>query len=86
VDVLSGIVDTDTYRLPVNIVFFMKPKGGLFTIPKGYPICQIIPFRRSGDKVDIRGSTPDEIKQSAKQSLSIYSMLGWYRKIIWSKR
>jgi hypothetical protein len=86
VDVLSGVVDTDTYRLPVNIVFFVKPKDGLFTIPKGYPICQMIPFRRSGDKTVIRASTPDEIKQSAKQSLNIYSMLGWYRKIIWSKR
>ena len=85
-DVLSGIVDTDTYRLPVNIVFFMKPKGGLFTIPKGYPICQVIPFRRSEEKVSIRSSTPDEIKQNEKQSLSIFSMMGWYRRTIWSKR
>ncbi len=86
IDVYSGIVDTDKYNIPVNIPFFMKPVGGIFVIPRGHPICQIIPFRRSNDKVSIRSSTPDEIKQSAKQNLSVFSMASWYRKIIWSKR
>jgi hypothetical protein len=46
---ISGLVDTDTYELPVNFPFFIKNN---FTgiIKKGTPITQIIPIKRESWK------------------------------------
>jgi hypothetical protein len=42
---LTGIVDTDNYKLPVNFPFFLKDDfEGI--IPKGTPIAQVIPIKR----------------------------------------
>ena len=42
---LSGFVDTDQYKLPVNLPFFLRSDfEGI--IPKGTPIAQVIPVRR----------------------------------------
>jgi hypothetical protein len=47
---LSGVVDTDTYRIPVLFPFqFLDiPDGsdGPYIIPAGTPLCQFLPFKR----------------------------------------
>lgn len=45
--VLSGVVDTDTYKLGVEIPFrLLNQEKEIVIIEKGTPICQIIPFKR----------------------------------------
>ena len=49
---LSGVVDTDTYTMPVLFPFMMKNNfEGI--IPKGTPVIQIIPFKRDDWKSNI---------------------------------
>jgi hypothetical protein len=42
---VNGIVDTDIYNLPIHFPFFVR-KNFVGIIPKGTPICQIIPIKR----------------------------------------
>ena len=44
---ISGVVDTDLYKLPVSFPFFIK-KGFTGIIKKGTPLVQIIPIKRDG--------------------------------------
>lgn len=44
---IAGIVDTDTYRLPVNFPFLVTAQPGAeFTLTKDTPMIQVIPFFR----------------------------------------
>jgi len=45
-NVFPGIIDSDTYTAPVNVIFAMKDPNFEGLIPKGTPIAQIIPFKR----------------------------------------
>lgn len=42
----SGVVDTDTYNVPVAFPFLLNPKNFDGVVPAGTPIAQVIPFRR----------------------------------------
>ncbi len=42
----SGVVDTDTYDVPVAFPFLLSPKDFQGVVPAGTPIAQVIPFRR----------------------------------------
>jgi Family of unknown function (DUF6065) len=87
-DVLSGLVDTDIYSLPVNIPFFFKPScfGTSFTMEKGTPICQMIPVKRESFTMETRANTKAELKTMEHQHLSIKSATGFYRKFVRAKR
>ncbi len=84
----SGVVDTDTYHLPVNLPFemvdHMLPDGGTYTIKEGTPIAQIIPFKR-------------EKWESERAEFSETRMQGWffdlqkiifksYKTLYWKKK
>jgi hypothetical protein len=43
---LPGVVDTDTYTSPINIVFALADPNFAGLIPAGTPIAQVIPFKR----------------------------------------
>lgn len=43
---LPGVVDTDKYTAPVNIVFVLSNPNFEGLIPAGTPIVQVIPFKR----------------------------------------
>jgi hypothetical protein len=47
ISILTGIVDTDTYYLPVHLPFTLTNRDFTGVIPKGTPIAQIIPFKRT---------------------------------------
>lgn len=85
-DVFSGVVDTDTYETPVNIPFFMKKVGGIYTLNKGTPMVQLIPFKRSDFRATARASTVAEMTSTAKESFNLKSMQGWYRQKVRAKR
>lgn len=79
---ISGVVDTDTYNLPINFPFFLKEDfEGL--IPKGTPIIQVIPFKRDEWTHKISDIDPnsqfylDDLKSVLERS---------YKKRMWSKK
>jgi hypothetical protein len=47
IEILSGIVDTDTYFLPVHFPFALKEENWEGVIPAGTPYAQVIPFKRN---------------------------------------
>jgi hypothetical protein len=47
----SGVVDTDSYELPVQFPFqLIKDPDDILIIERGTPVCQIIPFKRESWK------------------------------------
>jgi hypothetical protein len=46
INILPGIVDTDTYKAPVGLPFGLKDVSFVGMIPAGTPIAQVIPFKR----------------------------------------
>lgn len=83
---LSAVVDTDRYVSLVNMPFYMTGPDGLYTIEKGTPIAQVIPFKREKFEMVVRESTLDESKEGFKQTQNLLSTLGWYRNFIRAKR
>lgn len=61
-DVFPGIVDTDKYTAPVNIIFAITDPNFEGFIPAGTPIVQVIPFKRDNWKMDLGGEK--EIKET----------------------
>ena len=59
---LSGLVDTDSYRSPVNFPFVAVAPDGVYTLKKGTPLVQVIPFRRADVALEasIRAESPQE--------------------------
>jgi hypothetical protein len=64
-EALPGIVDTDKYNLPINIVFQMSQSNYEGLVPAGTPIAQIIPFKR--DKWSMQLGGEQEIQEKDNQ-------------------
>lgn len=81
---VSGIVDTDSYDMPVNFPFFIK-KGFTGIIEKGTPITQIVPIKRDSwnrTHVDYDENfhliAMDKFRSTIKRS---YKNNFWHRKV-----
>jgi hypothetical protein len=84
---LSGIVDTDTYRMPTEFPFVFDPRliEDSLIIPKGTPIVQAIPFKRNDwymgfGEFDKKEYKRERFKLRSKISRSYKSMF-WQRKV-----
>ncbi len=88
VQVLSGMVDTDTYTAPVNLPFIAIGPDGVHTLPKGTPLAQVIPFRRDDLHLDaeIRAEADDEADARERVHRSTLAGSGWYRREARSRR
>lgn len=82
---LSGIVDSDSYNLPINFPFLLK-KDFYGLIKKGTPIAQIVPIKRESWTHEI--GTFNEIKNEANSSNVKYQAMleNAYKKIWWNKK
>jgi hypothetical protein len=60
---LPGIVDTDKYTAPVNIIFVLSDPNFEGLIPAGTPIVQVIPFKREAWQMNI-GNDADRLAQA----------------------
>lgn len=82
VEVLSGLVDTDTYRAPVNFPFVATAPDGVYTLKKGTPLVQFIPFRRADATLDasIRAETRQEGEEREQIHRSTQAGEGWYKR------
>lgn len=85
-EILSGVVDTDTYKSPIHFPFFMRGGDGLHQIDKGEPIAQVIPFRRSGGEAEIRPETSSERDIRNRVRRNTQAADGWYRTAARAKR
>jgi len=83
--ILDGIVDTDTYKAPVNFPFVLNDVKWEGIIPAGTPIAQVIPFKRESWKHEF-GTEKDieelDLVNSKLKSLFFNS----YKRQFWFKK
>jgi hypothetical protein len=82
VEVFSGVVDTDTYTAPINFPFVATAADGVYTLEKGMPLVQVIPFRRQDAAIggSVRAETPTEGDERIRIGRSTQAGAGWYRR------
>lgn len=78
----SGIVDSDTYSLPVNLPFFLR-KDFVGVIEKGTPIAQVIPIKR--ENWNHKKLTHDNYNSLEGERLKLY-LGGAYKKLFWKPK
>lgn len=80
-EIVSGVVDTDSYRSPIHFPFFATGEDGLHVIEKGSPLVQVIPLRRDGTalEAEIRAERPAEAAERQRVFRNTRSVEGWYR-------
>lgn len=88
IEIVAGIVDTDTYHAPIHFPFFAIGEDGLHVIEKGSPLAQVIPFRRDSAELpaEIRAETPVEAETRQKILRNTQAQEGWYRQQARAKR
>jgi Family of unknown function (DUF6065) len=81
-EVLSGLVDTDRYWSPVNFPFVATAPDGVYSLKKGTPLVQVIPFRRADVALEasIRAESPEEAEDREHVRRSTHAGEGWYRR------
>jgi hypothetical protein len=81
-EVLSGLVDTDSYRSPVNFPFVAVAPDGVYSLEKGTPLVQVIPFRRAdvGIEASIRPESTREGEEREQIRRSTHAGEGWYKR------
>ena len=87
-EIIAGIVDTDTFNLPVNFPFHLNkekfPDGVDTVIKAGTPFVQVIPFKRDSWKMKIKKLNFKEyFREVGRYNLH---WLHWYRKFKWFKK
>jgi hypothetical protein len=87
-DIIAGVVDTDRYASLINFPFFASGADGVYTLEKGTPIVQVIPFRRKTTALAgvVRAETPDESETRTRILRNTLAADGWYRQHARAKR
>lgn len=87
-EVISGVVDTDTYRSAIHFPFFATGPDGLHVIERGSPLVQVIPFRRDAAEIgsEIRAETRTEAEDRVRILRQTQASPGWYRTGARAKR
>jgi hypothetical protein len=82
VSVLAGVVDTDSYQSLIHFPFIATAPDGVYTLEKGTPLVQVIPFLRDAAAMhgDVRAETRIEADARAKILRHTKAGEGWYRK------
>lgn len=79
----SGIIDSDEWWTGGNIPFFFQ-KNFEGIIPKGTPIAQLIPLKRSSWTSYVSELSVTRSKYLGEKARSV--SVGWYRNNIWVKK
>lgn len=82
IEIAAGIVDTDEYTSLIHFPFFATAPDGLYTLEKGTPLVQVIPFRRDDLQLPgtVRAETADEAAERQRILRATSAGDGWYRK------
>lgn len=83
--VSSGVVDSDIWGLPAFIPLFIK-KNFFGVIPKGTPICQMIPIKREPWQKEIIQNNDEYDKKHIQEERRRTHITGHYRKTTWQKK
>jgi hypothetical protein len=83
--ILEGIVDTDTYKSPVNFPFVLNDVKWEGIIPAGTPMAQVIPFKRESWEHKI-GSDKERIEQNLITSKLKTLFFNSYKRQFWSRK
>lgn len=83
--VQSGIIESDTWGLPVFTAFFLK-KNFRGVIPKGTPIFQMIPFKRDNFELSIDDSPEVLIAHDVAAEKRRKRIHGYYKAIAWRRK
>lgn len=79
---LSGIVDTDSYIMPISFPFIIDKKF-MGRIPAGTPICQILPFKRD-DWKKTKEKNPEKMNVLRDRYFSMAEKS--YKKRFWTRK
>lgn len=81
-EILSGVVDTDTFVSPVNFPFIATGPDGVHNLAKGTELAQVIPFPRTAVALDgvVRAEAANEIADRDRIQRSLLTGGGWYRR------
>ena len=83
-DIISGVVDTDTYINLIHFPFILNKKDEQFLIKKGQPMIQVIPFRRESWK-SWSGFYYEPLHNKTLNSL-LSHFYDKYKKLFWRKK
>lgn len=86
IDIISGVVDTDRYHALIHFPFFATGADGRYTLEKGLPMVQVIPFRRDAIKGVVRAETDEEALARERILRATQAGDGWYRMNARAKR
>ena len=81
-EVVSGIVDTDSYTSLIHFPFFAVGPDGVHTLEKGTPLVQVIPFKRIDTQLpgEVKVETPAQAETRQRIFRNTLAGDGWYRK------
>ncbi len=83
--ILDGIVDTDTYKAPVNFPFVLNDVKWEGIIPAGTPMAQAIPFKRESWKHKI--GSDKQIKEAKLLHAKLHTyFFNSYKSQFWFKK
>lgn len=88
IEVISGIVDTDTYQSLINFPFIATAADGVYTLERGTPLVQVIPFRRETTHIagEVRAETVEEADLRQRILRNTQASEGWYRRLARAQR
>lgn len=86
-NLFSGVVETDKHFEYINFPGFLKIRDGSFTINRGHPLMQVIPFKRGFDKeakmLELNKNDNKKLQHTRDLKGSWASI---YRDIKWEKK
>jgi len=84
--IIDGIVDTDTYYNNINFPFVWTGSPGEYTVKKGTPLVQVIPFVRSKALTRMSvGALSEPKRRTVNQKMGTV-LKNKYRQFYWHKR
>lgn len=87
IELISGIVDTDKYYEYINFPGHLKQNDGYLRLEQGYPLMQVIPFKRGFKKdANISVMTEKDIKRLADTRNTRNKHPSLYRDRLWEKK
>lgn len=79
---IAGVVDTDTYHSLINFPFMTTAPDGVYTLERGTPLVQVIPFRRDTSQLagEVRAESREQAMTREKILRQTQASEGWYRR------
>ena len=83
-EIISGVVDTDSYVSLINFPFILNKRDEQFLIKKGEPMVQVIPFKRESYKM--WSGFYFEKLHNKTTDLLMSKFIDRYKQLFWKKK